>query len=81
MEVKVAVRGPELAPDDQRLLVLLARGAEAYDIADRLEVTPRTIDRRVKRIMTTLGVRTRFQLGLALSRGEWMTMLPNADEQ
>ena len=78
-EMKPARRGVELAPDDQRLLVLLARGAEEYDIADRLEVTPRTIDRRVKRIMTALGVRTRFQLGLALSRGGWMSMLPGSD--
>lgn len=80
-EVTAAPAGVELAPDDQRLLVLLARGAEEYDIADRLDVTPRTIDRRVKRIMDALGVRTRFQLGLALSRGGWMMMLPNGEER
>ncbi|MFD9075511.1 LuxR C-terminal-related transcriptional regulator [Streptomyces lasiicapitis] len=53
-----------LSPDDELLLAHLRAGLTDSAIARRLGVAQRTVERRMSRIMATLGVRTRFQAGV-----------------
>ncbi|MET0526226.1 MAG: helix-turn-helix domain-containing protein [Nocardioides sp.] len=54
---------------DRQVLDLLTAGLTDRAVARQLGVTERTVQRRVQRIMTQYGVRTRLQLGLRLSSG------------
>jgi predicted transcriptional regulator len=54
---------------DRQVLDLLTTGLTDKAVARQLGVTERTVQRRVQRIMTEYGVRTRLQLGLRLSSG------------
>lgn len=60
-------RGGGLSDDDERLLALSASGLTDRAIARRLGVAQRTVERRMRRIMNTLGARTRFQAGLRVA--------------
>jgi sugar-specific transcriptional regulator TrmB len=58
----------DVSARDQELLALMVAGMKDEDIATHLEVTVRTIGRRVAHLMGTVGARTRFQLGWHLGR-------------
>ncbi|MER6916543.1 helix-turn-helix domain-containing protein [Streptomyces sp. NPDC000594] len=59
-----------LTGDEEHLLALSASGLTDRAIARRLGVAQRTVERRMRRIMDTLGARTRLQAGLqAAHRG------------
>jgi DNA-binding CsgD family transcriptional regulator len=59
-----------LTTDDQQLLALLAAGLTDQAIARKLGVAKRTVERRIRRLMDSLGAQTRFQAGLqAATRG------------
>lgn len=62
---------PAVAPatgDDRALIQLLGLGAKDEAIARSLELSLRTVRRRVAALMDEYGVDTRFQLGAALER-------------
>jgi sugar-specific transcriptional regulator TrmB/DNA-binding CsgD family transcriptional regulator len=53
---------------DESLLMLLAAGLKDSAIARQLQVSPRTVGRRIAELMEQLGARTRFQAGLIAQR-------------
>ena len=67
---RVEARGDRLAEHDHRRLLLaeLADGVKDEQIARNLDVSLRTVRRRVAALMDVYGVDTRFQLGAALER-------------
>ncbi len=62
----------DLAPDDQDLLALLAAGMKDEAIAHQLDVSVRTVRRRLRSLLDRLGVQTRFQAGAAAARRGWL---------
>ncbi|MEC3982753.1 TrmB family transcriptional regulator [Amycolatopsis sp. H20-H5] len=52
-----------IAAEDRQLLALLAAGLTDQAIGRKLGVAQRTVERRVRRVMDSLGARTRFQAG------------------
>lgn len=62
-----------ITTDDRRLLLLLNGGLKEGSIASQLGVSVRTVERRITRIMETLSVQTRFQLGMEVSRRGWLS--------
>lgn len=57
------------APDvDRRLLTMLATGLKDDAIARQLDVSSRTVGRRVAELMDLLGARTRFEAGVRSQR-------------
>lgn len=61
-----------ITTDDRRLLLLLNGGLKEGSIASQLGVSVRTVERRITRLMETLVVQTRFQLGVEVSRRGWL---------
>lgn len=57
---------------DHELLALMVAGMKDEDIAAHLDVTVRTIGRRVAQLMHAVGARTRFQLGWHVGRRDWV---------
>lgn len=57
-----------LGSRDTRILALLAAGASDSTIARQLAVSHRTVERRVRAILDTLGSTTRFQAGVVAAR-------------
>lgn len=57
-----------LSERDLVILALLASGATDATIARQLEVSQRTVERRVSHLMSQLGVATRFQAGVEASK-------------
>lgn len=53
---------------DERIVALLLQGFPDKAIATQLEVSPRTVQRRIKDMMDTAGADTRVQLGYWLAR-------------
>lgn len=53
---------------DQRLLTMLASGLKDDAIARHLDISSRTVGRRVADLMDGLGARTRFQAGVHAQR-------------
>jgi FixJ family two-component response regulator len=51
-----------LSPDDRQLLSLIAEGLVNKELAARFDVSIRTIQARIQRLMQELGVSTRFAL-------------------
>jgi len=63
----------EARPDLRRLLLAqLARGAKDEQIARTLNISLRTVRRRIAALMTDLGVDTRFQAGVEAARRGWL---------
>ncbi|MFE0463971.1 helix-turn-helix domain-containing protein [Kitasatospora sp. NPDC058965] len=58
----------ELSQQDVELLGFAAAGHTDEVIARKLGVNPRTVERRMRRLMDALGARTRFQAGLQAAR-------------
>ncbi|RMI39149.1 helix-turn-helix transcriptional regulator [Streptomyces triticirhizae] len=62
--------GAELSPSDRHLLSLLVAGVTDKAIASQLRLSQRTVQRRVRDLMTATGAATRMQLAwLAARRG------------
>jgi len=59
-------------PADLGLLTLLAGGAKDETIARQLDISPRTVTRRVTELLDELGARTRFQAGVLAERHGWL---------
>ncbi len=56
------------SPLDEPLLTLMAAGFHDKEIARELGVAPRTVARRVSRLLSALGAETRFQGGIEAER-------------
>jgi hypothetical protein len=71
---RVDARGDRLAARDHRRLLLaeLADGVKDEQIARNLDVSLRTVRRRVAGLMSELGVDTRFQAGVEAVRRGWL---------
>lgn len=63
---------PVHAEFDDHLVPLLAIGATDDAIARRLDVSTRTLSRRIAHVMKTLNARTRFQAGAQAVRFGWL---------
>ncbi|MFC4336649.1 helix-turn-helix transcriptional regulator [Salininema proteolyticum] len=63
-----AGQGTEHDALDQGIITLLGQGLGDKQIARQLEVSPRTVQRRLRQLMDTAGASTRFQLGLWVGR-------------
>ncbi|WP_344073571.1 LuxR family transcriptional regulator [Streptomyces crystallinus] len=61
-----------LPPADRRLLWLLAGGASDEAIARELDLSRRTLFRRLQVLMARLGAANRFQLALQAQRQGWL---------
>lgn len=80
--VPLSVAGDTPAPADggedtpsaleRRIVRMLAAGVKDEAIARQLEVSSRTINRYMDRIMGKLGATTRFQAGLQAARHGWL---------
>lgn len=57
---------------DRRVLSLLATGGTDQQIARTVGVSTRTVERRVARLMSSLGAATRFQAGVQAARRGWL---------
>ncbi|MET9224384.1 LuxR C-terminal-related transcriptional regulator [Lentzea sp. NPDC003310] len=60
----------------QRLLRLMRTGATDRAIARELDVSLRTLNRRIARLQSLLGVQSRFQLGVLAAELEWLAASP-----
>ncbi|MFF6773057.1 LuxR C-terminal-related transcriptional regulator [Streptomyces sp. NPDC012637] len=58
----------ELTPQQQRIAGLVAAGATNHEIADRLSLSPRTVDHHLRNVFARLGIRSRVELSGLLSR-------------
>ncbi|MFF4542431.1 transcriptional regulator TrmB [Streptomyces aureus] len=68
--VELEAEGPTAL--DQRILTLLLAGATDLTAATQLGLSPRTMHRRLRRLMDLAGVRTRMQLGGHAVRHGWV---------
>lgn len=59
-------------PAESQLLAMLAAGMTDKSIARRLDVSPRTAQKRVQELMDSLGADTRFQAGLQARARGWL---------
>ncbi|MFN8084244.1 MAG: helix-turn-helix transcriptional regulator [Dermatophilaceae bacterium] len=71
---RATVPGQEDLVDDRdrSILLLLATGATDVAIARSLEISQRTVERRIRAILDRLGVTTRFQAGVQAVRRGWV---------
>ncbi|MER5896195.1 helix-turn-helix domain-containing protein [Streptomyces sp. NPDC001876] len=70
----LAARGGEgpLASDDRHLLSLLLAGYTDQAIATQQDVSLRTVQRRVQRLLALAGAQSRLQLGWQAARRNWI---------
>jgi DNA-binding CsgD family transcriptional regulator/sugar-specific transcriptional regulator TrmB len=61
-----------IAPEDARLLRLLLAGLTDAAVAHQLDLSGRTVQRRVQNLMTRAGVTTRLQLGWYARDHHWV---------
>ena len=62
----------ELPAAERRLIALMALGLKDEAIALEMGLAPRTIRRKVQELYRTLGVRNRFQAGIAIKERGWL---------
>ncbi len=62
----------ELEEKESRILVLLSSGISDSAIARQMEMSQRTVERRIKALMDRLGAQTRFQMGLLARERGWL---------
>lgn len=60
-------------PDESRMLALLMTGMPDQAIARQLDISYRTFQRRLHRLMARLGARTRFHLGIHATQRGWIS--------
>ncbi|HUQ55614.1 LuxR C-terminal-related transcriptional regulator [Lentzea sp.] len=75
----VAVPRPRVVTEEptaatQHLLRLMRTGATDRAIARELDVSLRTLNRRISRLQSMLGVQSRFQLGVLAAELEWLAV-------
>ncbi|AHH99289.1 helix-turn-helix transcriptional regulator [Kutzneria albida] len=70
--VSVADTGAEIDRRDRGILVLMASGATDEAIARRLDLSRRTVVRRVAALLEQLGATNRFQAGVQAARRGWL---------
>jgi DNA-binding CsgD family transcriptional regulator len=58
--------------DDRQLLTLLSAGLSDRAIARELNLSVRTVERRMRRLLESLGVRTRFQAAVQAVHKGWL---------
>jgi DNA-binding NarL/FixJ family response regulator len=58
-----------LTPEERELVPLVAAGLTRGAIADRLHVSPRTVQRRIARLRSRVGAGTHAELVAVLARG------------
>ena len=81
-----AVRGTVDAPDkrhaqapsdvDRRILALLAAGQKDGAIARQIGLAQSTVERRVSRLLDSMGALSRFQAGVQAQRSGWLDAPP-----
>jgi predicted transcriptional regulator len=59
---------PIASEEDARLVTLLMTGSKSEAIARQMNIGLSTVERRIKKLLETLGVETRFQAGFELSQ-------------
>ncbi|WP_175439173.1 helix-turn-helix domain-containing protein [Streptomyces vilmorinianum] len=57
-----------LTPQQQRIAAMVAEGSTNHEIADRLSLSPRTVDHHLRNVFARLGVRSRVELSGVLAR-------------
>lgn len=62
--------------DERRMLALLATGMKDAAVARQLGIGPRTVERRLRRIMEELDTMTRFQTATEAARRGWIGVPP-----
>ncbi|MEV5583754.1 LuxR family transcriptional regulator [Streptomyces parvus] len=65
-------QAPRLLPAERRLLSMLAGGVSDDSIARELDISRRTLFRRLEVLMARAGANTRFQLALQAQRRGWL---------
>jgi DNA-binding CsgD family transcriptional regulator len=68
--------GKEPTVATRRLLRLMRTGVTDRTIARELDVSLRTLNRRIARLQLMLGVQSRFQLGVLAAELEWLAVAP-----
>lgn len=68
-----------IGESDRELLALLSAGTPDATIARRLGISPSTVQRRIRSLMTRLGAATRFQAGLQAAMRGWITATGPSD--
>jgi DNA-binding NarL/FixJ family response regulator len=61
-------RTDQLTDRERDVLTCLARAMSNADIADRLSISPRTVDKHVQHILQKLGVKSRLAAAILASR-------------
>lgn len=69
-----------LSPREAEVLRLLATGLTNREIADRLGLSPRSVQKHLEHVYRKLGVRTRTAAATALVRGELADVLPRVSQ-
>ena len=64
--------GALFSEDDQEVLSLLLAGLSDEAIAMHRKTSVRTVQRKVRALMTTANVRTRMQLAWEAARHDWV---------
>ena len=59
------------SPLDRRILTLMLGGLTDQAVAAQLDISLRTVQRRVRQLEDLAGVRTRMQLGWYAARHDW----------
>lgn len=59
-------------PDESRVLTLLVSGVPDDAICRQLGISHRTLQRRISRLQTRVGARTRFQLAHRATHRNWI---------
>ncbi|MGZ4382138.1 MAG: AAA family ATPase [Gaiellaceae bacterium] len=60
----------ELTPSEEQIARLAASGLKNREIAERLFVSPKTVEANLARAYRKLGIRSRAELGATMARGE-----------
>lgn len=71
-EALAATATDELSADERELLALLLAGHTDESVAKALDVSPRTVQRRVQRLLRLAGAQSRIQLGWHAARRQWV---------
>ncbi|MGH2657203.1 MAG: TrmB family transcriptional regulator [Actinomycetota bacterium] len=64
----INAESPALSDDDRRLVTFLLGGLKAEAIARRSGMSVSSVERRIRRLLRTVGAETRFQAGFLLAK-------------